>query len=226
MNLKPLKEIKDFLTATEYCDFKHQDIMAKAKELTKDDKSPEDAALSIFYFVRDEIKFMLKDFVKASEALHQGRGDCGIKTNLQVALLRAVNIPARFHIAAISKESLKGVVPDPIYRLMPDIIKYHPWCECCLSGKWIACDTLFDKSLVKGIYQNKIRTKEEIPTINWDGKNNLNTMTKWLIEDKGFYSSLDDILNEVEENPQEIPEKVIKVLTDALTNHLNQLRKS
>ncbi|TFF84174.1 MAG: transglutaminase domain-containing protein [Promethearchaeota archaeon] len=226
MSLKPTEELNTFLIATKYCDFTHHLVIKKAKKLTKDDENPKDKALNIFYFVRDQIKFMIDDFIKASETLKQGKGDCGIKTNLQVALLRAINIPARFHVAALSKESLKGVVPDPIYRLMPDVIKNHPWCECYLSGNWIACDTLFDKSLVKGIYKNKIHNKEDIPTIDWDGRNNLNTMKKWIIKDKGFYASLDEILNTFDEESPDIPENTKKALKDALAHHLKHLRQS
>ncbi|TFF85461.1 MAG: hypothetical protein EU517_01580 [Promethearchaeota archaeon] len=225
MNLKHSKRINEFLIASEYCNFKHHDIIAKAKELTADSKSSEETALSIFYFVRDHIKFMLEDFIKASEALKLSRGDCGIKTNLQVALLRAVNIPARFHVVALSKASLKGVVTDPIYHLMPDVIKYHPWCECHLSENWIACDTLFDKSLAEGIYKKKIHDKKDIPTIDWDGKKNLNTMTKWIIEDKGIYVSLDEILEANEDESLAIPETAQRALKDSLMSHLNQLRK-
>jgi transglutaminase-like putative cysteine protease len=79
--------LQDYLSPTEFCDCDNQDIIAKAKELTQNDKIPREKALSIFHFVRDQIKFMMSEFDKASGTLKKGIGDCGNKTNLQVAVL-------------------------------------------------------------------------------------------------------------------------------------------
>ena len=152
--------------------------------------------------------------------------DCGYKTNLQIALLRAVNIPARYHIAVLRKESLKGLIPESVYNLSPDLITHHPWCECFLSGKWIACDTLFDKALTEAIYKKGILTKEEIPSIEWDGENDLITMTAWIVEDKGTYHSIDDIIIEVEKEQEQIPMDLkVKIINETNT-FIELLRKN
>ena len=80
----------DFLKPTVLCDYEHSQIKNMARKLTENAKSPEEAALCIFNFVRDKIIFGL-DFpgTKASDTLEKGYGFCVTKTNLQIALLRA-----------------------------------------------------------------------------------------------------------------------------------------
>ena len=90
--------MEHFLKPTKFCDCDNQKIIAKAKALTQNDKTPKEAALSIIHFVRDQIAFKGGLIVKASRTLKKGNGFCVTKSNLQVALLRAVNIPARYQI--------------------------------------------------------------------------------------------------------------------------------
>ena len=189
--------MNNYLKFTEFCDCDHQEIIDKAEELTRNDESPEGKALSIFYFVRDQIPFKGGAVVRASETLKIGNGFCVTKSNLQVALLRAVKIPARYHVAYLKKDILKGVVSGIHSDRFHEIITYHPWCECYLSEKWISCDALYEKTLVKKLFDEGIQSKTDIPTIDWDGKNDLNTAAAWMIEDKGTYDSLDELFSVV-----------------------------
>ncbi|TKJ20292.1 MAG: hypothetical protein CEE43_13185 [Promethearchaeota archaeon Loki_b32] len=142
-------------------------------------------------------------------------------------MLRAVNIPARYHIASLRKECIKGIVSKSFYKLSPDIIRHHPWCECYLSEKWISCDTLLDKALTEGIYKKSIHTKEDIPTIDWDGENDLNTMTKWMIEDKGTLPSLDDLIIEAQKEFEELPieKDQLEMLINQSNKYTDSIRK-
>ncbi|MFX0004308.1 MAG: transglutaminase family protein [Promethearchaeota archaeon] len=185
------------MKSTKFCDCDNQKIITKAKELTKNDKTPRDAALSIFYFVRDQIPFMGGPVVKASETLEIGNGFCITKSNLQVALLRAVNIPARYHLAHLRKSILIGIIPGIESDDIHDIITYHPWCECYLSNRWISCEALFEKTLVEKLYNKGIYNKEDMHIIDWDGESDLSTVTAWKVEDKGTHDSLDELFLEV-----------------------------
>ncbi|MFX1325702.1 MAG: transglutaminase family protein [Promethearchaeota archaeon] len=218
--------MEEYLKPTENCDFTHPAVLVKAKELTKNDETHKEMALSIFHFVRDKIKFMMvSDDDKASDTLTKGYGDCGTKTNLQVALLRAVNIPARYHVASLHKECLKGIVSKIFFIFSPKVIPYHPWCECYLSEKWISCDTLLDKALVNTLFKKDIISKDEIKTIEWDGENDLNTMTSWMIQDKGTYRSLEEIVSEVERDSKSYPVKLVNFLVKKSNIHTDKLRK-
>jgi transglutaminase-like putative cysteine protease len=191
--------MEHYLKPTEYCDCNHQDVISKAEELTKNDETLEAKASSIFYFVRDRIPFQGGLVLKASETLKAGNGYCVTKSNLQVALLRAINIPARYHVAHLKKDILRGVISKEGFERMYDIVTYHPWCECYLAGKWISCDALFDESLVKRLIKEGIRSEDEFPTIDWDGKTNLNTATPWIIEDKGTFECLDELFTNLKD---------------------------
>jgi hypothetical protein len=46
---------------------------------------------------------------------------------------------------------------------MGEKIWFHPWCECNISGKWIACDAVFDKEIYNAAIKNGIFTKEKEP---------------------------------------------------------------
>ncbi|MFX1327279.1 MAG: transglutaminase family protein [Promethearchaeota archaeon] len=227
MNSLSMEGMEDYLKATKFCDCDNQEIIAKAKELTKNDKTPKEMTLSIFNFVRDQITFIMCETDKASETLKKGFGQCSTKTNLQVALLRVVNIPARYHIASLLKECLKGIVSESLYKLFPDEISHHLWCECYLSDRWIACDTLFDVALAEGIYKKSIHTKEDIPTIDWDGEHDLNTMTKWMIEDKGTLPSLDDLFIEAQRESDEVPieKDQLEMIVNQSNKYTDSIRK-
>ncbi len=223
MVVKSMEEMSKYLHPTYFCDYEHQTIIDMAHELTKGCETDKDKALKVFYFVRDEIPFMLDYIVKASETLKKRYGFCVTKANLHIALLRALGIPARYHLAHLKKECLKGVIATGAYNGLPDIITFHPWVECYLNDKWISCDTLFDEKLVKAIYKKGIHSKEEIHTIEWDGKTDLNTMTAWMVKDKGSHASLDDLFQKVQNylNPEKFPIEI----KNYSNNYTEKLRK-
>lgn len=217
--------MEDYLKPTEFCDYKNPAIIAIVKELTKNDKTPKGMALSIFHFVRDQIKFMMvSEDDKASDTLVKKFGDCGTKANLQIAMLRASNIPARYHNASLHKECLKGIVSKVFYKLSPKILEYHLWCECYLSEKWVSCDSLLDKPLIEVLYRKGIITKEQIKTIDWDGENNLNTMTNWMLQDKGSIPFLEILMQEIEQESKKYPIKLIRFLINQSNKYTNKLR--
>jgi len=201
MAWKPPEGMDEYLKPTEFCDSDNEGIKKKARDLVKDAATQKEAALSIFYFVRDSIRFAL-DFtdLKASHALKTRLGLCIQKPNLQIALLRAARIPARSHRVGVKKESLQGIVPDLLYEAFPDAFNHHSWCECHLSGKWISCEALFDKELFEGMREKGGTVANQIPTIDWDGENDLIVVKPWVVKDFGTFDSLDDFWRETAKN--------------------------
>ena len=101
-------EMDECLKPTMLCDFDNAKVRDKAREIIKGVNTPKDMALKVFYFVRDEITFGLDYFdSKASHTLDKKKGFCFTKANLQVALLRAVGIPARYHFVHLNSEFLQ-----------------------------------------------------------------------------------------------------------------------
>ncbi len=226
MAWQPPEGMDEYLKSTELCDSDNQEIREKVRELIKDAKTPKEASVRIFFFVRDQIIYSLDSYdVRASDTLKKRIGLCSNKTNLQVALLRAAGIPARYHQVVLKKNCLKGIIPAFLYKSMPDKIWFHPWCECYLSEKWISCDSLFDKALYDAISKKGIISKEQIPTIDWDGENDLITISAWMIEDIGTFHSLDDVFRKAQKE-ELLPKIILQILFRFSNRYTNKLRKS
>ena len=132
-------ELSKYLQPDALCDSGSPAIKAKSEELVKGAKDQTEAAVKIFHFVRDNIKFALTPFGKtASATLSEKQGFCVSCANLQIALCRAAGIPARYHVAEAKKSVFKNIFSAPLYLITPPGLRPHAWCEVYLDGKWIA----------------------------------------------------------------------------------------
>ena len=192
MSWQPPEGMDEYLKPTELCDCDNAMLKEKADEIVKGVETPKEAALKIFYFMREEIPFGM-DYAttKASGTLKRRKGFCFTKTNLQIALLRAVGIPARCHYSHISREQIKGIAPGFFYNKIPFLT--HPWPECYLFNRWIACEALLDEVLYKSSLSAGAMTKEQVPTIDWDGETDLVLYKHSMIKDIGRFPSIDDL---------------------------------
>ncbi|HEX75512.1 MAG TPA: transglutaminase domain-containing protein [Dehalococcoidia bacterium] len=189
----------EYLRPTALCDCDNCVLKEKAFEITEGAEVPKEAAIRIFYFVRDKIAWGA-DFLdaKASDTLKRGMGLCMNKANLQIALLRAAGIPARYHRADLKKESLKGLILNIVYKGLPSTISAHSWCECYLFERWVSCEATLDETLYQCAISSGLYSKQQIPTIEWNGESHLILMTPWLSKDFGTSSSIDDTLKEAQ----------------------------
>ena len=150
--------------------------------------------------MRDEISFGLglRDPMeeKASRTPRRAYGDRSIKTNLQIALLRSLRIPARYHYVRAKGDILKGLSPKFIVDRFPMDMGYF-WCECYLSGQWIACETLIDEPLYKGMLSEGLVTVEQIPTIDWDGETEFILLKPWIVKDMGAFTHYEESVKEL-----------------------------
>ena len=189
-----------YLESTKYCDCENETLKAKVFEITLGAEMHREKALKIFHWIRDEILYnsTLHIFKKASETIKEETVDYCNKINLHLALLRAVDIPARIQYAKIDKEILKHFIPRFLWNRIPNPIG-HPWCECYLDDKWTSCEALFDMPLFEGLIKTNTILSEDIPTIKWDGNNDLILLRKWIVTQEDPIDSFDDLLhNELE----------------------------
>lgn len=124
-------------------DFQHPLVSKKAEELTKGCLTLKEKIAAIFYYVRDDIKFgfpLAADFIKASETILLGYGQCNTKGTLFLALCKALNIPARLHFSTIKKEIQKGLFAGIAFWLLPKYLS-HSWIELKVENHWIKVDT-------------------------------------------------------------------------------------
>lgn len=115
---------------------------------------------AVYRFVRDEIGFgyNISDDLPASAVLADGYGQCNTKTNLLMALLRAVGIPCRFHGATVEKALQRGVVTGIPYLLAPRSI-LHGYAEVLFEGSWRSLEgVILDTRYLEGLRSRFPRT--------------------------------------------------------------------
>jgi transglutaminase-like putative cysteine protease len=122
--------MKQYLDCSEYIDWTHPIVFAKAKELAESAVSDESVAKRCYEFVRDSILHSWdyqKNPVtcKASDVLIHSTGYCYAKSHLLAALLRANSIPAALCYQRLSVET--GGPPYCLHGLNTIFLKEHGW---------------------------------------------------------------------------------------------------
>lgn len=147
-------ELDDCLRPSALCDFTNPRVQSAAREITKDAKTPREAAIQIFHFVRDQIRLaFVKPSTTASETLRMRRGSCFTKATLQMALLRTVSIPARVRVMTFRGNDPKeweGILPRIAVSMMPAEFPHYLG-EVFLDGRWLMADATFDRALIADI---------------------------------------------------------------------------
>jgi len=156
-----------YLKPTPVIDCNAPPVREKAQNLTADKENDVEKAKSLFYFVRDEIKYnpyVLHNLVehnKASVTLSRKEGYCVQKAILLAALARAIGIPARLGFADIRNY----ITPQKLLELMngSNLFIYHGYCELYIGQKWVKATPAFDLEMCQ---------KYHIIPVEFDGKNN------------------------------------------------------
>lgn len=129
-----------------HCDHENPGIQQISKFLKgKDDW---ESAINIWEFVRNmPYRFGFWN-VRASETLGLGFGMCTTKANLQVALLRALDIEAKFGECEVAVQYLVPFLP-PAYRGMITKDIKHYFGIVYLDGKAYRCDASFTREALQ-----------------------------------------------------------------------------
>ena len=122
--------MKAYLDSSEYIDWKHPLVAAKAAELAEGCLTDEAVAKRCFEFVRDAIKHswdyrMNPVTCKASDVLIYGTGYCYAKSHLLAALLRANAIPAGLCYQRLTVQT--DGPPYCLHGLNAVYLKQHGW---------------------------------------------------------------------------------------------------
>jgi len=157
--------MEDYLKPTSILDSDNPALKNKAREQTEGRKEIVEKARSLFYFVRDHIKYnpylprYLPEHFRASHTLTRGEGFCVQKASLLIAMSRAVGIPSRFHFVVLRNHLL----PEKISELLvSDVIPDHAFAEFYLNGHWVGVTPAFDLETCQ---------KYGIIPVEFDGKN-------------------------------------------------------
>jgi transglutaminase-like putative cysteine protease len=159
--------MEDYLQPTEFLDFDNSRVYNKAQEITNGLQTDKEKAITLFYWVRDQIKYNMYTYnpsnkanLKASVTLRRLNGFCMSKAVLLSTFARAIGIPARIHMIDI----INHKIPNWIEELMGTrTFHCHGYSELYLEGKWRKLTPVFDKvTAIKAGY---------IPTVEFDGEN-------------------------------------------------------
>lgn len=140
--------MEEYLQPTPYFDFQHPKIQALAAKVTG--KNDREKAVSIYYLVRDAIKYnpyTLQDgleSLKASYCLKEQQAFCIPKSALMVALCRLKGIPARIGLADVINHLSS---PKLIEWLRTEYFAMHGYAEVYIEGKWVKATPVFDQAM-------------------------------------------------------------------------------
>ena len=144
-------------------------LQNKVKLLLNDIDEQDDIqkAIKLFYFVRDEIKYVVKfsfkyysrKNTKASVTLNRGYGYCIQKATLLAAMARIAGIPSRLHFI----DMINHLTPQSyIDKIGSNLFIYHAYPELYLNEKWVEANVAFDKQLCE---------RKNFPVVDFDGIN-------------------------------------------------------
>lgn len=146
---KTIEKLQQYLAPTKLINSLHPEIIQKAGELTVGTISTEEKARRIFYFIRDEVRYVFRAQFEeekyfASQILKNVRGFCTQKAILFCALARSCGIAAGIYFYDIVDFSL----PQNFVNLLKTRTLYrHGIAVLFINGKWIKYDATLDSAL-------------------------------------------------------------------------------
>jgi transglutaminase-like putative cysteine protease len=195
----------EYTRETTILDYRHPSIEELVLSRGWRDLSDFDRIGGVYSFVRDEIAFGYNadDALNASAVLRDGYGQCNTKGTLLMALLRAVDIPCRFHGFTIENDLQRGAIPGYMLPLGPPEI-IHSWVEVEYRGRWLNIEGfILDLPYLRAVQKRfadtvggfsgyAVATKDLAnPPIEWRGESTY-IQSEGIARDLGTYHSPDD----------------------------------
>ncbi|MEH6346252.1 MAG: transglutaminase family protein [Bermanella sp.] len=228
----------EYLTTTAMLNFEHPTIQRLIDQKGWRRLTQYNAIGAIYSYVRDDILFGYNadDRLCASQVLKDGYGQCNTKGTLLMALLRAVDIPVRFHGFTIFNELQRGAIPNYLFAIAPERI-IHSWVEVELDGRWINLEGyIIDKTYLKKVQASFRNQCEEFsgygistkclsnPQVEWTGEDTY-IQKEGIADDYGIYSQPDDFYNEQGTNLSGVKKFLFRYLIRHLMNlNVNKIR--
>lgn len=143
-----MENLDAFLAPTRYCNFNNPIILKTAFKITKNCKTEREKITKLFSWVKEKIKFKFDHWnITALETLKKKTGMCTNKSNLLVAFLRAINIPAGFGRLKIMTSQFYGTLMCPVFKKLVSPQSTHIYVGIFFEGRWLRCDPSVDKEL-------------------------------------------------------------------------------
>ena len=156
-------DMTPYLDPTPSMDADHPDVIAYAKQNRGPSDDPVKIAVSLYYAVRDDIRYdpysieMSVQALKASTTIRTRRGWCVPKAALLGACCRVFKIPARLGYADVrnhlSTKRMREVMKT-------DIFHWHGYTDIFLNDQWVKATPAFNIELCE---------KFSIKVLDFDG---------------------------------------------------------
>ncbi len=156
-------DMTPYLDPTPSLDADHPDVIAYAKQNCGPSDDPVKIAVSLYYAVRDDIRYgpysieMSVQALKASTTIRTRRGWCVPKAALLGACCRVFKIPARLGYADVrnhlSTKRMREVMKT-------DIFHWHGYTDIFLNDQWVKATPAFNIELCE---------KFSIKVLDFDG---------------------------------------------------------
>ena len=142
--------MEKYLKPTYYIDSDHPEIAAYAEKHCPKDADPVKKAVSLYYAVRDGIRYNPysltpdRESMKASAVLKRGDGYCVAKAVLLAACARSQNIPARLGFADVKNHLNTRRLKE---LMQTDVFVFHGYTDLYLNDKWVKATPAFNLEL-------------------------------------------------------------------------------
>jgi transglutaminase-like putative cysteine protease len=156
---------KQHTQSTSILDFDHESVRAYAHQHAGQSGNSTDQAISLYYAVRDGIRYNPYKFdlsvngLKASTTIEVGEAWCVPKAALLAACCREMGIPARLGYADVRNHLSTARMRE---HMKTDIFHWHGYTTTYLDGKWVKSTPAFNIELCE---------KFRLRALEFDGKN-------------------------------------------------------
>lgn len=155
-----------YLESSYYFDFENESIQQLIAEFKNDTLSDTGKAIGIYNKVRDGWKYdpysisLSKEKYRSNFIAKKNSGNCVEKSILLIACLRALEIPARLHLAKVKNHI---AVERLIEKFGSNELTPHGMVNVYLNKQWLKISPAFNKSLC---------VKLNVEALAFDGENN------------------------------------------------------
>ncbi|MBQ0733053.1 transglutaminase-like domain-containing protein [Aquimarina celericrescens] len=155
----------NYLDPTYFLDYESDEIQKLVKEFNTDTLTPKEKAIGLYLKVRDQWKYdpynihLTKEGYRASEIAKKPYGHCVDKSIVLVAGLRALQIPARIHLAKVKNHIAVEKLTE---KFGTNELTPHGMVNIYLNGKWVKACPAFNQTLCE---------KCNVTPLEFDGEN-------------------------------------------------------
>lgn len=158
-------EMRQYLQTSPIIDFDNAAIISFTRKNSGDSTDPRKQAISLYYAVRDGIRYdpysinLSVEGLRASTTLGTGRGWCVAKAILLTGCCRYLGIPARLGFADVQNHLTTARLRE---LMKTDLFFWHGYTSIYLCGTWVKATPAFNIELCE-----RFRLK----TLDFDGRN-------------------------------------------------------